>query len=281
MHPTPRLAAALLAGSGLGWPLLAQADLVEDSHASLELRNFWCRDAVGVQQAEHVLVRPRVLGEGHYPLPRQVCQRGVVAVVDRAGGDDPAQRVAAQFQVEHRLVAQRIGLEDQVQVALLQLLGEVARGVRHQLDLHRREGFRDPGHQRAQPSVDDRVHGADADPSLGAGAGVERLLQRVHGVHHALGVGQYLVAFRGQGHAARVADEQLHAEFVLQHGDPAGNGSLGAEQLLRGEAEALQARDPDEGLEEFQVHVAGTDGQGTQGGRSEQLPCLRPPSGGT
>lgn len=41
MHPTPRLAAALLAGSGLGWPLLAQADLVEDSHASLELRNFY------------------------------------------------------------------------------------------------------------------------------------------------------------------------------------------------------------------------------------------------
>ena len=29
MHPTPRLAAALLVGSGLGWPLLAQADLVE------------------------------------------------------------------------------------------------------------------------------------------------------------------------------------------------------------------------------------------------------------
>ncbi len=41
MHPTPCLAAALLAGSGLGWPLLAQADLVEDSHASLELRNFY------------------------------------------------------------------------------------------------------------------------------------------------------------------------------------------------------------------------------------------------
>ncbi len=41
MHPTPRLAAALLAGSRLGWPLLAQADLVEDSHASLELRNFY------------------------------------------------------------------------------------------------------------------------------------------------------------------------------------------------------------------------------------------------
>ncbi len=41
MHPTPRLAAALLAGSGLGWPLLAQADLVEDSHASLALRNFY------------------------------------------------------------------------------------------------------------------------------------------------------------------------------------------------------------------------------------------------
>ncbi|MBU8409877.1 OprD family outer membrane porin, partial [Pseudomonas aeruginosa] len=41
MHPTPRLAAALLVGSGLGWPLLAQADLVEDSHASLELRNFY------------------------------------------------------------------------------------------------------------------------------------------------------------------------------------------------------------------------------------------------
>ncbi|MEQ6612101.1 OprD family porin [Pseudomonas aeruginosa] len=41
MHPTPRLAAALLVGSRLGWPLLAQADLVEDSHASLELRNFY------------------------------------------------------------------------------------------------------------------------------------------------------------------------------------------------------------------------------------------------
>ncbi|MBO3610866.1 OprD family outer membrane porin, partial [Pseudomonas aeruginosa] len=41
MHPTPRLAAALLAGSGLGWTLIAQDDLVEDRHAILELRNFY------------------------------------------------------------------------------------------------------------------------------------------------------------------------------------------------------------------------------------------------
>ncbi|MBT8768878.1 OprD family porin [Metapseudomonas boanensis] len=41
MHPNTRLAAALLAGSGLGWPLLAQAELIEDSHASLELRNYY------------------------------------------------------------------------------------------------------------------------------------------------------------------------------------------------------------------------------------------------
>ncbi|MDA8486539.1 OprD family porin [Pseudomonas resinovorans] len=41
MHPNTRLAAVLIAGSGLGWPLLAQSELLEDSHASLELRNFY------------------------------------------------------------------------------------------------------------------------------------------------------------------------------------------------------------------------------------------------
>ena len=41
MYPNTRLAAVLIAGSGLGWPLLAQSELLEDSHASLELRNFY------------------------------------------------------------------------------------------------------------------------------------------------------------------------------------------------------------------------------------------------
>ncbi|MBG4405246.1 hypothetical protein GHV57_00535 [Pseudomonas aeruginosa] len=75
MHPTPRLAAALLAGSGLGWPLLAQADLVEDSHASLE------RGAVGVPRG----VRPR----------RARDDPAVVHAFETAGGCSPGGRVRA------------------------------------------------------------------------------------------------------------------------------------------------------------------------------------------
>ncbi|MNR06184.1 hypothetical protein D3C85_1222470 [compost metagenome] len=220
-----------------------------------------------MQQAENVLVRPRMLGEGHHPLAGELRQGGVVAVVDGAGGHNPAQRIAAQFEVEHRLVAQGVGLEDQVQVALLQLLGEVARGVGHQLDLHRRELLHDLGDQRAEPGVDHRVHGADADAPLGGGAGIDGLLERMHGVHHLLGVLQHLVPLRCQGHATGVAHEQLHAQFVLQHGNAAGNGRLGAEQLLGGQAEAFQAGDPDEGFEELQVHG---DFRRTRGKRREE-----------
>ena len=81
------------------------------------------------------------------------------------------------------------------------------------------------------------------------------MLERLHGVHHLLGVLEHFQAFRCQAHTARVAQEQLHPKLAFEHGDAAGNRRLGGEELVGGEAETLEPGDPDEGFEKLQVHV--------------------------
>ncbi|MCY1445340.1 hypothetical protein D9M71_618500 [compost metagenome] len=64
-----------------------------------------CADAFGLQQAEHFLVRPGVFRKGHDALTGQLGERGIVAVVDRLAGDNPAHRVARQVQAADRFLA--------------------------------------------------------------------------------------------------------------------------------------------------------------------------------
>jgi hypothetical protein len=157
--------------------------------------------AVGLHQRQHFLVRMGVFRVGDDPFPRQIGD-AVLAVVDRVAGDDPAQRMAGQLQAADAFVAQQIGLQDHVEKAFLQLIAEVQRGIGHQLDFHPRIAIGHLRHQRAEPGVDHRVHHADAHPPDLARTGLDRLLQRLHGVEHLLGIIQHLQAFGRQADAA-------------------------------------------------------------------------------
>ncbi|MCY1177266.1 hypothetical protein D9M73_175660 [compost metagenome] len=136
----------------------------------------------------------------------------------------------------------------------MQLIAEVERGIGHQLDFHQRVVIGHLRHQRAEPGMDHCVHHADAHATGLAGAGLDRLFERLHGVHHLLGVIKHLEAFGRQAHAARITQEQLHPELAFKHGNPAGNRGLSGEELVGGQAETLESGDPDKGLEKLQVH---------------------------
>ncbi|MNP12806.1 hypothetical protein D3C76_1050570 [compost metagenome] len=162
--------------------------------------------------------------------------------------------MAGQFQAAHAFLAQQVGLQDHIEKAFLQLIAEVERGIGHQLDFHQRVVIGHLRHQRAEPGMDHRVHHADAHPSGLARAGLDRLLERLHGVHHLLGVIKHLEAFGRQAHTARVTQKQLYPEFTFKHCDAAGNRGLSGEELVGGQAETLESGDPDKGLEKLQVH---------------------------
>ncbi|MNT85853.1 hypothetical protein D3C72_2260720 [compost metagenome] len=74
--------------------------------------------------------------------------------------------IVRQLQVAHAFVADQVSLKDDVQIALLQLLAEVARSVGGDFDFHGGEGLHQSRHQRAEPGVNHRVHHADAHQAL-------------------------------------------------------------------------------------------------------------------
>ncbi|MCY1528053.1 hypothetical protein D9M68_631440 [compost metagenome] len=102
--------------------------------------------------------------------------------------------------------------------------------------------------------MDHRIHNAQADTSLDAAGLADRLFQRLHGVEHAFGVFEHLAPLRRQRNPLRIAQKKTNPQLVFQRGDAAGNRGLGAEQLFRREAKALQPCDPDKGLEKSQIH---------------------------
>ena len=203
-------------------------------------------------------MRSRVFRVGDDPLLCQFGEIGVLAVVDRIAGDDPAQRMAGQFQTAHAFVAYQVGLQDQIEKAFLQLIAEIERCIRHQLDFNSRIQLGHLRHQRAQPGVNHRVHDTDTHTADFARTGLDRLLQCLHGVEHLLGIVQHFQAFGRQAHATRITQKQLHTEFAFKHRDAAGNRRLGGEQLVGGQTKTLQPGDPDKGLEKLQVHGQGS-----------------------
>ena len=176
-------------------------------------------------------------------------------MVQRTGRDDPAHRKGSQFQIAHAVAVDHVGLEHDIQIALEQLLVEVACGVGRQLDLHRGVALHHPCYERTQPGVNDGIHSPDANTPLNVAGIANRLLQGLHGVDHALGIFEHLLPFRGQRYALGITQEKTRAEFILERSDTAGNGRLGAEQLLGCQAEALEPCHPDEGLEKSQIHA--------------------------
>ncbi len=99
-------------------------------------------------------------------------------------------------------MADQIGLQHQIEKTFLQLIAEVQRGIRNQLDLHPWIQIGHLRHQRAQPRMNHRVHHADTHPPDLARTGLDRLFQRRHGVEHLFSVIEHLQAFRGQADAA-------------------------------------------------------------------------------
>ncbi|MNJ61216.1 hypothetical protein D3C77_569950 [compost metagenome] len=70
--------------------------------------------------------------------------------------------MAGQLQAAHAFMTDQIGLQNDIEKAFLQLIAEVQRSIRHQLDFHPRIQIGHLRHQRAEPSVNYRVHHADA-----------------------------------------------------------------------------------------------------------------------
>ncbi|MCY1445339.1 hypothetical protein D9M71_618490 [compost metagenome] len=89
-------------------------------------------------------------------------------------------------------------MQDHIEKAFLQLFAQIERSIGDQFDFYLRIALHQFRDQRAHPGMDHRVHHPQAyPPNLGPVA-VQRLLERLGGVEHLLGVLEHLAALGRQ-----------------------------------------------------------------------------------
>ena len=147
-----------------------------------------------------------------------------------------------------------VGREDQIEAATADLLVQHRRGFDVELEFDMRLGAFQALHRRNKPRVENRLDRAEAQRETGDAVAAQLVFEVVLQGQQAFRVGQEAFAGAGEPEQPVAPVEQRRADFLLEHGDAAGDRGLGEEQFFCRAADALQAGDPDEGFDEAQIH---------------------------
>lgn len=152
------------------------------------------------KQGPHMGLRAGGLGEGEHWYTLQILQTQAAAGRQQLRPRHPAQRELAQGRDPIVQAGDGLGkgvvLDHQIQLALAELLLQIARRVHTQIGLHLGAALGQAADQGREPGVDHGLDGADAHAAGGRGIGAGAFAQFALQGQHALGLAYHQLAAR-------------------------------------------------------------------------------------